>query len=69
MTKPPYIWGEIEQKQGRPLDRLIPDLLDQLGSQKAVADHLGISQASLSRWLKENGYQAKVVWEKVNDAA
>lgn len=69
MTKPPYIWGEIEQKLGRPLDRLIPDLLDQMGSQKAVADHLGISQASLSRWLKENGYQAKVVWEKVNDAA
>lgn len=58
---------EVEQEQGQPLDVLIPALLQELGSQKAAADYLGISQASISQWLKANGYQSKTVWEKVSN--
>lgn len=58
---------DVEQEQGQPLDVLIPTLLQEMGSQKAVADYLGISQASISIWLKDNGYQAKTIWEKVSN--
>lgn len=60
----PYRLKEIEQAHGVPLETLIPDLLNRLGTQKAVADHLGVSQATISVWCQENGYEARVVWEK-----
>lgn len=62
----PYRLEEVEQEQGQPLDVLIPTLLLELGSQKAAADYLGLSQASISTWLKDNGYVSKTVWEKVS---
>lgn len=65
----PYRLREIEESHGMPLDQLIPDLLNKLGSQKAVADHLGVSQTTISLWLSENGYQARTVWEKAEEAA
>ena len=55
---------EVEQERGVPIDQLIPDLLNRLGSQKAVADELGLSQTTISTWLKENGYVPKTVYVK-----
>lgn len=55
---------EVEQERGVPIDQLIPDLLARLGSQKAVADELGLSQATVSAWLKDNGYVSKVIYVK-----
>lgn len=66
MAKKPYRLEEVEQEHGQPLDVLIPRLLQELGSQKAAADYLGVSQASISVWLRDNGYQSKTVWEKVS---
>lgn len=56
---------EVEADRGVPLEVLIPALLSQMGTQKAVADHLGLSQATVSTWLKTNGYVPVVRWEKV----
>lgn len=55
---------EVEQERGEPMDQLIPQLLNRLGSQKAVADELGLSQATISEWLKENGYVSKTIYVK-----
>jgi predicted transcriptional regulator len=55
---------KLEVQYGVPVEQLIPDLLNKLGTQKAVADHLGISQATVSTWLKDNGYVPKTVYVK-----
>lgn len=55
---------EIEKEHNESLHTLIPRLLDEFGTQKAVADHLGISQATLSVWLRDNGFIAKTVYVK-----
>lgn len=55
---------ELEQEHGTPIDQLIPHLVNDLGSQKAAADRLGISQATISTWLKENGYAPRTIYEK-----
>lgn len=59
----PYKLKEIEKEHGVLTD-LIPALVNELGSQKAAADHLGISQYTVSVWLRENGYIAKTVYIK-----
>jgi len=58
----PYRLQEVEEQHGIPLDQLIPDTVNRLGSQKAAADELGVSQATLSVWLKLNGYTARTVY-------
>lgn len=49
------------------MDRLIPDLVNALGSQKAAADQLGLSQAAVSTWLKAHGYIARTIYTKGED--
>jgi len=63
MAKPNRL-PEVERAHGQPLETLIPDLLAALGTQKAVADHLGISQATISTWLRENGFVPVVTYVK-----
>ncbi len=63
----PHRLPEIEQEYNQPLDQLIPDTVNKLGSQKLAAEQLGISQATISTWLKENGYEAKVVYIKADE--
>lgn len=55
---------EIEKEHSESLHTLIPRLLAEMQTQKAVADHLGISQATLSVWLRDNGFIAKTVYVK-----
>lgn len=58
----------IEQEHNTPLGELIPRLVNELGSQKDAADALGISQATISTWLKENGYVSKTVYVKTTES-
>jgi len=60
----PYRLLEVEQAHNTPLDELIPALVNAMGSQKAAADHLGVSQATISTWLKEHNYIPKVTYIK-----
>lgn len=60
----PHRLQELEQEHGTTIERLIPDLVNSLGSQKAAADHLGISQATISTWLRDNGYSPRTIYEK-----
>lgn len=60
----PYRIRAVEQEHGTPLDTLIPDLVNALGSQKAAAAQLGLSQATISTWLKEHGYIARIIYTK-----
>jgi len=54
---------EIEKEQG-PLETVIPPLVNRLGTQKAAADSLGVSQSSISLWLKINGYRPIIQYVK-----
>lgn len=60
----PYRLQEVEQEHGIPLEDLIPSLVNRLGSQKAAAEFLGVSQATISTWLKEHNYVPQTVYVK-----
>jgi len=44
-----------EVRFNQPLETLIPQLINELGSQSAVADQLSISRATLCYWLLKLG--------------
>lgn len=61
---------ELEQEWDEPLNNLIPRLLAQhKGQQTVVARELGVSQASVSGWLRKNGYRQVVSWQKQERAS
>lgn len=41
----------------------IPDLVNEKGADEA-SRYLNVSLSYVSRWLKNNGYKKRVVWEK-----
>lgn len=51
---------ELEHEHGD-LDRVIPALVNECG-QLGAALRLGVSTATISRWLNRNGYERRVVW-------
>lgn len=57
----PHRLREIEQEHGE-LEQVIPKLVNKLGSQKAAADKLGLSQATISTWLRDNGYEPQTIY-------
>jgi hypothetical protein len=59
----PHKLREIEKSHGD-LNKLIPKLLNKYGTQKAVADELGVSQTTIALWLQANGYVRVVRFEK-----
>lgn len=52
---------EIEENRGIPMRKLIPQLFDQLGSQKAIAEELGVTQGTISVWMTRLGLHIKTV--------
>ena len=50
----------VEEKQGRPLENLVPDLVNQLGMSRA-ANQLGVSPATLGYWMLKMGIQYRRV--------
>jgi len=63
----PYRLQQVVQEHNTPLEVLIPQMVNALGSQKDAADKLGVSQATISTWLKENGYVSKTTYVKVTE--
>jgi len=63
MAKPGRL-AELEKEKGR-LDRVIPPLVNRLGVVEA-ARKLKISSATISTWLKDNGYVSSTTWGKAN---
>lgn len=53
---------EAERLEGD-LHRVIPKLVNQ-GGQALAAQVLKVSQATISTWLKQNGYRKIERWEK-----
>lgn len=60
----PHKLKALQEARGLDLESVIPALLADLGTQKAVAEHLGLSQATISTWLRDNGYVPKVIYVK-----
>lgn len=54
---------EIERERGKPLDVVIPPLVNAVGQAEA-ARKLKTSQGTISRWLKDNGYGKTEFWQK-----
>jgi len=60
----PHKLERIEAERGD-LHHVIPETLNHHnGSQKAAAATLGVSQPTLSTWLRRNGYRPVVRWER-----
>ena len=57
----------IEQERGKPLDRIIPPLVNRVGVVEA-GKKLGISAATVGKWLKDNGYAPSTKWGKATTA-
>jgi len=57
-----YQLREIE-RMGGDLHKIIPLLVNQ-GGQKGAADTLCVTQATISRWLKMNGYRKVQRYER-----
>lgn len=57
-----YALRDYEDK-GIALEVVIPALVND-GGQKHAAENLGVSQASISKWLKDHDYTAKIYYEK-----
>jgi len=64
MARSPYVLPELERLHGD-LNIIIPETVNKFnGNQRKAADYLQISPATISRWLCENDYSRRVVWEK-----
>jgi transcriptional regulator with AAA-type ATPase domain len=60
---------EVESQHGA-LEDAIPGLLEKFnGNQTKVAEHLGLSPAFVSRWLRKHGYTQLVKWVKQGEPA
>lgn len=53
----------IEQEGGKPLERIIPPLVNRVGVVEA-GRKLGVSAATIGKWLKDNGYVSSTSWMK-----
>ena len=52
----------VEHRLGRPLEEVLADLyVDQGMTVKQVAEELGVSSASVSRWMSELGIEARYI--------
>src|SRR5258708_17901044 len=52
---------QIEQAEGKPIDRVLRELFARYGSQLAVARSLGVSQSTVSTWLLRFGLHKKTL--------
>lgn len=55
----------LEKEHGN-LHEFIPTMVNKHGQGKA-AEIMGVCAATLSKWLKKNGYQEKRIWVRENE--
>jgi predicted DNA-binding protein (UPF0251 family) len=58
--------AEIKKERGD-LEHVIPLMVNELG-QKDAAEKLGVSQATISRWLKAHNFEKRTFWEKAKQS-
>jgi hypothetical protein len=51
---------QVEERYGRPLERLLPEMVNEKGL-SATAHELGVSKATLGYWLLKLGIQVRRV--------
>jgi transcriptional regulator with PAS, ATPase and Fis domain len=51
----------LEHEYGKPIEQIIGDLYDELGSHDAVAQRLGINRISLLEWRQRLGIRTRRV--------
>lgn len=61
-----FVLRELEQKHGD-LHKVIPPLVND-HSQAEAARILGVTQATVSLWLRKNGYVKREAWERDSEA-
>jgi len=54
----------LEKECGKPMTEVIPPLVN-IGGQKHAAEVLGVSQATISKWLENNGYVPVTRYERL----
>lgn len=62
----PPIKVRLLEKEHGDLSRIIPELVNESG-QLGAAQRLGVSTATISRWLRRNGYQLVMKWERIEE--
>ncbi|MBG95007.1 MAG: hypothetical protein CL793_07115 [Chloroflexi bacterium] len=60
MTKKTKLMTKVEERFQRPLESLLPEMVNELGL-SAAADKLGISKATLGYWLLKFGIDVRRV--------
>ncbi len=59
-----------QQLYAEPADKVIPRLLDELGTPFLVAIRMGVYPGSIRNWLLKNGYRViEERWQRVERAA
>ncbi|MBI2165169.1 MAG: hypothetical protein HYU29_02045 [Chloroflexi bacterium] len=58
MARKTKLMANVEQKFNRPLERLLPSMVNDLGL-SATAEELGVSKATLGYWLLKLGIQVR----------
>lgn len=62
MSRPNKI-EEIAKERGKPADSIVLPLVNK-GGQKLAAHHLGVTQSTVSDWLRDNDYASITYWTK-----
>jgi DNA-binding MarR family transcriptional regulator len=58
-------WDEVvKSHEGKPMEVILTEAYDQYDGQTAVAEHLGVSQGTISLWLKILGLKEKATLVK-----
>lgn len=52
---------QLEQERGMPIQQILTEAFEHHGSQTAVAAALGVSQPTISLWLKNLNLQVRTV--------
>lgn len=60
MARKTRLMLQVEEKYGRPLERLLPELVNEKGL-SATAEELGVSKATLGYWLLKLGISVRRV--------
>lgn len=53
--------ANIEERYGKPLRQLLPELMEAHGSVSAIAKALKVSQPTVSLWIKLHGLKLKTI--------
>lgn len=59
MRRKTHMMQLVEARMGRPLEELVPELLNKYRYQFEVARELGISESLLSRWMAMLGIEVR----------